>query len=317
MDVDDRIRGLLDDYPTPPAGDARTLFQRGRRRRRARRAGVALGSVAVVAVATAGALQLLPADEVPTPVIAGLPTLDEAPDASAACTQNATEAAEVLVLVAEHAAGRARGLPGEALADEYRDVWHLAGALAESDPELQARVADLERREQQDDCGDGFAYPQVSDRTRVEVDRLRESYAREPDPTTYAAMNLLVVMAAEFAPSQVREPPPAGIPPTFPVHPDALLISHAAHDRLATATWQLEEADFEEVANLYHQWLSEPLAGGWEVVASDGRQTQQPGEATTGRARLEVSGYGMIGHVYIETTPPNDRIEVTVEFSEM
>jgi hypothetical protein len=124
------------------------------------------------------------------------------------------------------------------------------------------------------------------------------------------------VLAAEFAPSEAREPLPEGIPVTFPVHPGAQLISHAAHDMSATATWQLEGADLAEVANLYHDWLTEPLAGGWEVVASDSRQTQQPGEATTGRARLEITGYGTTGHVYIETTPPNDLIEITVEFSE-
>lgn len=316
MDVDDRIRHLLDDYPTPPAGDARALFQRGRKRRHARRAGAALASLAVLTVATVAGLQLLPPGDVPTPVIAGLPELDQDPDVSAACAQSAAETAEVLVRVAEHAADQADGIPGHVVATEHRDGWALAEALAEGDPELQAAVTDLAQRERRDDCGDGFAYPQVSERARTEVDGLREAFARQPDQTTYATMNLLVVLAAEFAPSEAREPLPEGIPVTFPVHPDAQLISHAADGMSATATWQLEGADLEEVANLYHDWLTEPLAGGWEVVASDGRQTQQPGEATTGRARLEITGYGTTGHVDIQTTPANDHLEITVEFSE-
>lgn len=316
MDVDDRIRQLLDDYPTTPVGDPRALFQRGRKRRYARRAGAALASVAVLTVATFAGLQLLPPRDAPTPVIAGLPELDQDPEVSAACARSAAETAEVLVRIAEHAADQAGGIPGQVVGTEHRDVWDLAEALAEGDPELQAIVADLAQRERLDDCGDGFAYPEVSERARTEVDRLREAFAEQPDQTTYATMNLLVVLAAELAPSEAREPLPDGIPVTFPVHPNAQLISHAADDMSATATWQLEGADLEEVANLYHEWLTEPLAGGWEVVASDGRQVQQPGEATTGRARLEITGYGTTGHVYIETTPPNDHIEITVELSE-
>jgi hypothetical protein len=98
---------------------------------------------AVVAVATVAGLQLLPPDDVPSPVIAGLPELDEEPGVSAACAQHAADTADVLVLVAEHAARRAGGLPGAALATEHRDVWEFAEALAEGDPELQAPVADL------------------------------------------------------------------------------------------------------------------------------------------------------------------------------
>lgn len=70
---------------------------------------------------------------------------------------------------------------------------------------------------------------------------------------TYATMNLLVVLASEFAPSEAWEPLPDGISVTFPVHPDAQLISHAAHGMSATATWQLAGADLKEVANLYNE----------------------------------------------------------------
>jgi hypothetical protein len=150
--------------------------------------------------------------------------------------------------------------------------------------DLQAPVADLAQRQRQDGCVDGVAYPGVADRTRTEVDRLRQVFAKDPEPASYATMNLLVVLAAEFAPSEAREPVPAGIPVTFPVHPDGPLVSLAAHDGSAIATWQLQGADLEEVDNLYHEWLTEPLVGGWEVVASDGRRTQHPDEATTGRA---------------------------------
>jgi hypothetical protein len=62
--------------------------------------------------------------------------------------------------------------------------------------------------------------------------------------------------------------------------------------------------------------LTEPLAGTWEVVASDGRRNQHPDEATTGRARLQITGYGTTGQVHIETTEPSGLIEITVELTE-
>jgi hypothetical protein len=62
--------------------------------------------------------------------------------------------------------------------------------------------------------------------------------------------------------------------------------------------------------------LTEPLAGTWEVVASDGRRSQHPDEATTGRARLQITAYGTTGQVHIETTEPSGLIEITVELTE-
>jgi hypothetical protein len=38
------------------------------------------------------------------------------------------------------------------------------------------------------------------------------------------------MVAAEFAPSEAREPVSTGIPVTIPGHPDGQLVSHTAHD---------------------------------------------------------------------------------------
>lgn len=315
MNVDERIRQLVDHYPTPPPGDGRALYERGRRRLRTRRlAAVAAGVAVVTLVATTG-LQLLSTDEFPTPVIAGLPELDEQPVRSAACVQLAADTAEVVVRVADHAVGQAGGIPGEAFATEHRDVWQLAEQLADGDPPLQAAVAGIAASQQQQACEPGFAYPEVSQRAREEVERHRAAIADDPDPETYATANLLVVLAAEFAPPTVRQPVPDGIPVTFPVHPDAQLVSHSAHNGQASATWELTGTNIEEIANLYHEWLTEPLAGGWNVVSSDGRRTHQPDGTTTGRARLVIAGYGTSGQLYIDTSETPDVIEISVELT--
>ena len=313
MDVDERIRGLLEQYPSPPAGDGRALYERGRRRRRTRRVtSVAAGALVVAAIAVAG-VQLGSTDELPMPVIGGLPELDEVPARSPACAQLATDTAEVVVEVAEHAVGQAGGLPGEVVATEHDDVWELAGQLAAGDPQLEAAVTDLAARRQQHGCELGFAYPEVAERTRQQVERHRETLATGTDAETHAAMNLLVVLAAEFAPPTDRQPVPDGIPVTFPVHPDAVLVSHAAHDRRATATWQLTGADLEEVSNLYNEWLTEPLpADGWNVPSSEEQRTHHLDGTITGRARLEITGYGTTGHLYIETHQTPDTIEITL-----
>lgn len=313
MNVDERVRQLLDGYPSPPVGDGRALYQRGRRRLRTRRVATVAASVAVVAVAAGAALQLLPSDELPAPVIMGLPELAEQPVRSPACAELADDTANIVVRVAEHAARQAGGIPGEVFAVEHPDVWQLADQLAAGDPQLQRAVADIAAGQEQQACQPGFAYPELAERARAEVDQQREILAADPDVVTYATVNLLVVLAAEFAPPEATQPIPDGIPATFPVHPDAQLVDHTADDGLATATWQITGTDLEEVANLYHEWLTEPLAGGWEIVASDGRRTHHPDGTITGRARLEITGYGTAGQVYIDTTEPHDTLEITVE----
>jgi|GEM_PF-3780333 len=315
MDVDERIRELVEHHPAPPAGDGRVLYERGRRRLRTRRLAAAGVSVVVVAVVATAGLQLLPTDEVPTPVIAGLPELDQQPARSAACAQLAADTAEVVVEVAEHAVARAGGIPGDVFAVEHDDVWELAAQLADGDPQLQTAVGDIADDQQQQACEPGFAYPEVSQHARDEVERHRAAIADDPDMQTYATANVLVVLAGEFAPPTVRQPVPEGIPVTFPVHPDAQLVSHAEHEGQATATWQLAGADIEEIANLYHEWLNEPLAGGWNVVASDGMTTHDPDGTTTGRARLEISGYGTTGQLNIDTMEPPDIIEITIQLT--
>lgn len=315
MDVDERIRELVEHYPTPAVGDGRSLYERGRRRLRRRRVTVAVASVAVVAVVATVGLQLRPTDEIPTPMITGLPELDERPDRSTACTQLAADTAEVVVEVAGHAVAQAGGIPGAAVAMEHGNVWELATRLADGDPQLQAAVADLDDARQRQACDPGFAYPEVSQRARDEVDRRRAALAEGPDLEAYATANLLVVLAGEFAPPATGQPIADGIPVTFPVHPDAQLISHDEHNGQASATWELTGADIEEIANLYHEWLNEPLAGGWNVVASDGRRTHHPDGTTTGRARLEITGYGTTGQLNIDTMQPPDVIEITIQLT--
>lgn len=176
-------------------------------------------------------------------------------------------------------------------------------------------MADLDDTRQRQACEPGFAYPEVSQRARDEVDSRRAALAEGSDLETYATANLLVVLAGEFAPPTASRSIAEGIPLTFPVHPDAQLTDHDEHNGRVRATWELTGADMEEIANLYHEWLNEPLAGGWNVVGSDGMRTHHPDGSTTGRARLEITGYGTTGQLNIDTMHPPDVIEITLQLT--
>lgn len=223
------------------------------------------------------------------------------------CDELESEVADLVVDLAEHAARSPAGLPTDALDVEHPDdvdVWEIATALADGSPDLEARVEAVSDAARDAGCPPGWAHDaidqQVSDRVSG-AEGLRDDY----DAEEHTALNLMAILAANFAAPPETYDVPDGFPPQFPVHPGAnLSTSERRDDGSVTATWTIENGSLAAVADYYQEGLQEIRFGGWSVDSSAGGSSGAGG----GRHRFDVAGYGFAGTVTVQADAAGDVI---------
>jgi hypothetical protein len=198
----------------------------------------------------------------------------------------------------------------EAEHPEGLDAWELAAALADGSNELEMRVTSSKDAAERLGCPREALYETVDARVQDELSERGEQLSEDFDRDQYVAMNLLAIASAAFqpAPSSAAELP-SGFPPEFPVHPDAQQLSAEVHEDVSLSSiWQVEDS-FDPIATFYLDALQEGRLGGWDVGRSHGSQG-----ASTGRQRLEITGYHFAGHVEVVSDVPG-RTMITAELT--
>lgn len=227
------------------------------------------------------------------------------------CDELESEVADLVVDLAEHAAGSPAGLPPGPLDAEHPDdvdVWEIATALAAGSPDLEARVEAVADAARDAGCPPGWAHDavdqQVSDRVSAGAERLEDDY----DAEEHTTLNLMAILAANFAPPPETYDVPDGFPPEFPVHPGAhLTTSERRDDGSVTATWTIENGSLAAIADYYQAGLQEIRFGGWSVDSSTGGSSGEGG----GRHSFEIVGYGFAGTVSIRADDDPGDVAVT------
>lgn len=234
------------------------------------------------------------------------------------CDELSDEAAELVVAVADHAATDGGGLPAAALEAEHPEdlsAWELAAALADGSGDLEARVESARDAADRLGCPRAALHETIDRRVQDELLERGEQLSEDFDRDQHAAMNLMAIASAAFQPppsSSIELPP--GFPAEFPVHPDAEQIDAEVHqDGSVSATWQVD-APFDVVADFYLDALQEGRSGGWDVGSSQGSQTQDEAGTSTGRQRLEITGYNFAGEVQVISENPG-RTTIAAELS--
>lgn len=219
------------------------------------------------------------------------------------CDELAQRIPDLVVAAADHAANNDGGLPPAAFeADHPEDVgpWELTAALAGGSGDLRARVAAARDASERLSCPRRHLHETIDARVQDELAERGDLLSEEFDRDQYAAMNLMAIVTAAFqpAPSSSGDLPP-GFPAEFPVHPGAQRVdADVLRDGSVTATWQVA-ANFDVVAKFYLDALQESRLGGWNVASAQGSGTATVEGVSTGRRRLEVSGYDFTGEVEI------------------
>lgn len=217
------------------------------------------------------------------------------------CDALADEVANLVVDLAEHAAGTGSGLPAEVLEVEHPDavdVWEVAASLADGSPDLQGRVAAVASAAGDASCEPGWAHVVVDRRAAQRLSEGKQRLEQGFDREEYTTLNLVAILAANLAPPPEAHEVPDGFPPEFPVHPDAELTSSERHDDGSVmATWTIKSGSVTEVADYYQTRLQEIRFGGWSVGSSSGAGGS---DGSGGRHSFEIDGYSFTGRVSVE-----------------